>query len=505
MNVCIDQTDEIQRNRSSIGNLPLTSSTEDGLIRNRNIDQLITNFQKNIVSSGGVGSVALLTTEYGQEPFNQSVIDLNVAVAQIKRDNPSLLNQYPALQNRVLRGTSLTSIEVAEFTITNLLSPQILSANLAANPSTTLQQLNNFYNESFTESGIGAFCALAPSIFGAVEGFFDSLSDIASKITNLISKIENFDAAILLETLTSKIKDVVDNVIEKVKGIVDNFNISTALSSTETFVSESVVGVGQKIKEQAQSFFNEENIKKFKEKIDGLISYAVNTFENPSLDEIRFLIARFCNFVGQVENLLNQVKAPLDNFTNNIRSSRQTIKANSQVNTVRAVSSGALRFDDGTRKTNIDSMQGNTRAPGTSNPAPIEVADVDGVTSWNNGRGDSKIKFGPGLQAGKMGEEGWTRVDTTARVYLTRVQQRFGRQLQVNSGYRSPAYNQSVGGASKSKHMSGTALDISWNGMTTQNREEFINIAYEEGFLGIGRYGTRFVHIDLGPQRSWSG
>jgi len=102
-----------------------------------------------------------------------------------------------------------------------------------------------------------------------------------------------------------------------------------------------------------------------------------------------------------------------------------------------------------------------------------------------------------------MGEEGWTRIDVKARVLLMRVQARFGRRLQVNSGYRSPAYNARVGGAGNSQHMSGMALDIFWNGINTQNREDFIRIAREEGFRGIGRYGTRFVHIDLGPVRNW--
>ena len=105
-----------------------------------------------------------------------------------------------------------------------------------------------------------------------------------------------------------------------------------------------------------------------------------------------------------------------------------------------------------------------------------------------------------------MGEEGWIRVSPTARVYLMRVQERFGRQLEVRSGYRSPEYNASLRppGARNSKHMDGTALDISWNGFSPQTMEQFINIAFEEGFLGIGRYTrSSFVHIDLGPRRSW--
>lgn len=35
-----------------------------------------------------------------------------------------------------------------------------------------------------------------------------------------------------------------------------------------------------------------------------------------------------------------------------------------------------------------------------------------------------------------------------------------GRAIQINSGYRSPALNREIGGAEKSKHMSGLAADI---------------------------------------------
>jgi len=74
--------------------------------------------------------------------------------------------------------------------------------------------------------------------------------------------------------------------------------------------------------------------------------------------------------------------------------------------------------------------------------------------------------------------------------------------LQINSGYRSPEYNARRGGATRSKHMDGTALDVTWNGYNEETRRNFIQIAQEEGFLGIGIYNS-FTHVDLGPRRRW--
>jgi hypothetical protein len=82
------------------------------------------------------------------------------------------------------------------------------------------------------------------------------------------------------------------------------------------------------------------------------------------------------------------------------------------------------------------------------------------------------------------------------------------KTLFVNSGYRSPEYNAGLKGAAKnSYHMQGMALDISWSGIDASSREEFVRLARVHGFRGIGRYGPangNFVHIDIGPERSWS-
>jgi hypothetical protein len=482
--------------------------SQDGLLRRNNIDFLISDFESRVVATD-VNVIEEIVNTFGEEDFKESVSGTNVFFYKSKNPVPPFapidFSLYPNLEFRLDQGTSITLIEVAEFLKSNFFTPISLLQEYRENPNRALGQWDNYYNKNFSKTSLGSFCALAPTIFGAISGFFTLAQDLAGRINDFIGKIQNFSIAGLIDNLKQQITKVIDKVIDNVKNIVENFSVENIMAQVKTFVNESIIGKALQIKEEVMSFFSEENIKKFKEKVEGLIAYAINIFKNPSLEEIQYLIYRFCSFIEQVESLINGVKAPLDSFANNFDAAFNAVSSAGSVNTIRAIQSGALRFDSETRSVVSSDIQGRTRATGTSNPRPIAQADVQGVTSWNNGRGDSRIRFGDGLQVGRMGEEGWIRVSPTARVYLMRVQQRFGRQLQVNSGYRSPEYNASLRprGARNSKHMGGEALDITWNGMTIQNREEFINIAFEEGFLGIGRYGTRFVHIDLGPRRSW--
>ena len=76
-----------------------------------------------------------------------------------------------------------------------------------------------------------------------------------------------------------------------------------------------------------------------------------------------------------------------------------------------------------------------------------------------------------------------------------------GKPLIVNSAYRSPEHNTKVGGAKASKHLEGTAFDIS---MANHDPAAFIAAARKAGFKGIGTYPrSNFVHVDTGPARSW--
>lgn len=96
---------------------------------------------------------------------------------------------------------------------------------------------------------------------------------------------------------------------------------------------------------------------------------------------------------------------------------------------------------------------------------------------------------------------GALKIDTEALDKLQALRDRLGKPLIICSAYRSPAHNRTVGGAPRSKHMDGTAFDIA---MANQDPVAFEAAAREVGFLGFGYYPrSGFMHIDLGPARSW--
>ena len=83
-----------------------------------------------------------------------------------------------------------------------------------------------------------------------------------------------------------------------------------------------------------------------------------------------------------------------------------------------------------------------------------------------------------------------------------------GKPVTVISGYRSPAYNKSIGGADKSFHMTGHAADIRVAGMTPKEVHAKVLDLIANGKMhngGVGVYDT-FVHVDVrhGPAR-WVG
>jgi zinc D-Ala-D-Ala carboxypeptidase len=90
-------------------------------------------------------------------------------------------------------------------------------------------------------------------------------------------------------------------------------------------------------------------------------------------------------------------------------------------------------------------------------------------------------------------------MDENTMLGLDQLRAHLGFPLIITSGYRCKAHNSAVGGADSSKHVLGTALDIS------VNREDAIQLlenARRYGFNGIGvsqKGKSRFIHIDSRP------
>ena len=74
-----------------------------------------------------------------------------------------------------------------------------------------------------------------------------------------------------------------------------------------------------------------------------------------------------------------------------------------------------------------------------------------------------------------------------------------GLPIKVNSGYRSPDWNQYIGGASKSQHLLGKAADIVIQGMKPLDTYALLEFLIGKGKIkdgGLGKYNS-FTHYDI--------
>lgn len=92
---------------------------------------------------------------------------------------------------------------------------------------------------------------------------------------------------------------------------------------------------------------------------------------------------------------------------------------------------------------------------------------------------------------------GVVMLDPELVVLLEKLRTLVGTPLVIHSGYRTPATNTRVGGASNSYHLRGMAADLSWNGM---DLDQAASLAATVGFRGIGlKRKNGHLHVDTRP------
>ena len=87
---------------------------------------------------------------------------------------------------------------------------------------------------------------------------------------------------------------------------------------------------------------------------------------------------------------------------------------------------------------------------------------------------------------------------------LQAIRNHFGKAVNINSAYRTPAKNKAVDGATYSQHQYGTAADISIKGVAPKQVAAFAETLLPNRG-GIGIYST-FTHVDVRAVKSrWNG
>jgi hypothetical protein len=493
---CVDPTSQIQSE-----NRRFSQSTRaievDGIYTAGAVQALSDEFEENISVTRRFGTpIDQAVSDFGDSFYN-SLNDLNRFL------NGRDIGEFPTLNDRISQFPEVTPIEYAEFIREFLYTPTVTTVNITFNPTLLLTQLDQFYVKNFTQSAIGGFCALMPQVFGAINQFFTAIGQLSRGINGIIAALRERAIQELMRRIAQEVSRIIDRTVEKVLGIITNFSIESVFDDVNTFVNEHIVGRLVELKERILTFFTRENLQNVRRRVEDLITYAVGVFQNPTLEEIQFLVYRFCSFAAQVEALINGLKDPLTFFAGNYRETIRNLRIGSSANTIRAIQGGAIRFSDTNRAFQINTAEEMLvdRAGGPLQPA---IDDFAGIPTWEEVRSGRSSSFGitVGNQSfaenpvGQRQHEGWTELDHARFLpRLVLLQREFGQKMIITSGYRSPELNRSVGGARRSLHMSGSAVDIS-AGAAARNRIE--SIARRIGFDEIIQYPSQnFIHVGL--------
>lgn len=137
-----------------------------------------------------------------------------------------------------------------------------------------------------------------------------------------------------------------------------------------------------------------------------------------------------------------------------------------------------------------------------------EAAALDPSNPGDSPAGE--VSFPPGPDVLPNGMVRWApgvdrRVDPALLDIVQSIASDLGKALVLSSGYRDPVRNTKVGGARKSQHLKGKAVDISSSGLTNADRLRIIELASSKGIKGIGVYPGGSMHLDIGEggNRAW--
>ena len=91
------------------------------------------------------------------------------------------------------------------------------------------------------------------------------------------------------------------------------------------------------------------------------------------------------------------------------------------------------------------------------------------------------------------------RMDAEVLQMIDKARTIFGKPIRINSGVRTIAHNEKVGGSKSSSHLKGYAIDVSCD--NSADRFRLVEILMLVGFNRLGIAKT-FIHVDNDPNKS---
>jgi len=510
MEICADDTNITLQNKLAAPTGPTINSR--GNYTFRQIQAFSDALEQNIIDEADSNPISIASRKYG-ETFNEGQQNLNSFLSSC---NPVL---YPELCKRLDSGP-ISSLEYASFLTDYNLTPIDCINKASQDQSGLLGNLNSYYQGSFAQSSLGGLCAQMPAFFAQIQGFFTLIGTAEGLIKDaleFLTKVRDLDdiikAAIqkatvkaLIEKLKKQLIEGMMKAFDEIRSAIENFNIESVIGDVSTFINEQIVKKIMTQKERMCLFFNDENKKKISDKFKALIDYAVGLFENPNIEELFYLISRFCAFVFNIEALMNQIKGPLDNFANKYSNIANRLKIISNINTSSAIQGGGVRMSEETMKEETEKLERkftpeNGKAITPTGEDPINVKRIT-IAEYSSLPSCKAVKQGTDGTIGISGDwvsdedcglEGYVNIDLDVKVYLVRLSKELGSKLEITSGYRTQQYNKKIEASPESTHMSGKVVDIKAIG---DDEQTFTNLAYKVGFKHVRFLDSGDIHLD---------
>jgi hypothetical protein len=400
-----------------------------------------------------------------------------------------------------------------------------------------ISDFNFFLDDSFGSSITSGQCgSLNLSILAALFGLIGSLENFQNTSQDLSSDVWDANSEystslpLTLDSLKNSFMKIINGILEQALSTIEGFKaaITRAGNSIQTLMKE----LGN-----LELFFSNSNVQKIENIVSSIMQKMNDQFEDP-IALIGWILTRLCQLSDFISNFLND---PLEKFRSlftNAQNTRNLLAGESNIRIRNATIFGAVRFDQnllrqqareamdrsgaataasGARAATSGSTPSIPARPasGSGNPAIYapsmslitdeELAQVmQNVTErgW-----PGYFTFGPSVLNNNYGPRWGERIEGAGwRMIRDHVPMTFYRLKQVieeagggpyilNSAYRSEEYNinrTNAGSGSRSRHIIGTAVDISG----AQARVGFGEVARAYGFTEILRYPT-FMHIAL--------
>jgi hypothetical protein len=337
--------------------------------------------------------------------------------------------------------------------------------------------------------------------------------------------------------LKTQIIGAFDQIVSNALKKLGSFSFSFVGENGGRRSNSNILRNASEIKERLGSMFSGDWIEQAKKRIEDMIARSARMFEKLEIEEIQFLIMRFCQLAGEIERVFSDSMKPLDNIRNRHSEVLERLSASGNPATARAIAAGARRFDRGVLQSLVnaqrqipgrngisiaqfeDIARGRSVAPASFSSRgailaapdllPEEIERATSFYTWENVRNEGSNPF-LGLSfniSNESDREVWTTangnvpgVQIREKVLLIRFAERWvrdgGSKIIVTSAYRSPARNaRTPGGVSRSLHLTGRAFDIRFRG---QNKEKLMEYARQGGFrvfTGNPPYQSH-IHID---------